>query len=56
MTLAKAKARANKTFIVQASLMIVTCDRQNILTVQSTRGFLKTRKVETKGFLLLTLC
>ncbi len=31
MTLAKAKARANKTFIVQASLTIVTYDLQNIL-------------------------
>ncbi len=34
--LAKAKARANETFIVQASLKIVTDDRQNIFIVQAT--------------------
>ncbi len=31
MTLAKAKARVNKTFIVQTSLTIVTYDLENIL-------------------------
>jgi len=40
MTLAKAKAvaraRANKTFTVQASLMIVTYDHQNIFIEQAT--------------------
>jgi hypothetical protein len=36
MTLAKANARANKTFIVQASLMIVTYDRQIFFIVQAT--------------------
>jgi hypothetical protein len=36
MVLAKAKARANKTFIAQASLTIVTYDRQNIFIVQAT--------------------
>ncbi len=36
MTLAKAKARANKTFIVQASLTIDTYDRQNYFIVQAT--------------------
>jgi hypothetical protein len=30
MTLAKAEARANKTFTVQASFTIVTYNRQNI--------------------------
>jgi hypothetical protein len=35
MTLAKAKARANKTFTVQASLMIVTNHGQNILIIQA---------------------
>ncbi len=35
-TLTKAKARANETFIVQASLMIVTYDCQNIFIVQAT--------------------
>ncbi len=36
MTLAKAKARANQTFIVLALLTIVTYDRQNIFIVQAT--------------------
>ncbi len=31
MTLARAKTRANKTFLVDASLMIVAYDHQNIL-------------------------
>ncbi len=30
MTLAKAKAKTNETFIVQASLTIITYDRQNM--------------------------
>ncbi len=40
MTLAKAKALANKTFRVQASLMIVTNDHQNMFIVQAgnTKG------------------
>jgi hypothetical protein len=36
MTLAKAKAKANETFIVQASLTIVTYDCQNMFIVQAT--------------------
>ncbi len=36
-----AKARANKTFIVQALHMIVTYDHQNIFTVQATGENLK---------------
>jgi hypothetical protein len=36
MTLAKAKAKTNETFIVQASLMIVTYDCQNMFIVQAT--------------------
>ncbi len=36
MTLEKAKARAKETFIVQASLTIVTYNRQNIFIVQAT--------------------
>ncbi len=36
MTLAKAKAKTNETFIVQASLMIVTYNRQNMFIVQAT--------------------
>jgi hypothetical protein len=39
MTLAKAKAKANETFIVQASLLIVTYDRQNIFIVQANHVF-----------------
>jgi hypothetical protein len=36
MTHAKATARANKTFTVQASLTLVTYDRQNIFKVRAT--------------------
>ncbi len=36
MTLAKVKARANKKFIVQASLVIVTYDGQKNFIVQAT--------------------
>ncbi len=36
MTQAKAKAKTNETFIVQASLMIVTYDCQNMFIVQAT--------------------
>jgi hypothetical protein len=35
MALAKAKARANKTFIAQASLTIVTYDHKNIFIGQA---------------------
>ncbi len=37
MTLAEAKARANKTFIVQASLTIITYNHQKIFTVQARK-------------------
>ncbi len=36
MTLAKAKAKTNETFILQASLTIVTYDRKNMFIVQAT--------------------
>ena len=36
MTLAKAKAKTNETFIVHASITIVTYDRQNMFIVQAT--------------------
>jgi hypothetical protein len=36
MTLANAKAKTNETFIVQASLTIVTYDRKNMLLVRAT--------------------
>ncbi len=35
MTLVKAKAKTNETFIVQVSLMIITYDRQNMYVVQA---------------------
>ncbi len=38
MTIAKAKGNTNETFIVQASLTIVTYDRQNMFIVQATGG------------------
>jgi hypothetical protein len=52
MTLAKAKARANETFIgtgitydhhLRSSLTIVTYDRQNIFIVQATGAYLHRR-------------
>jgi hypothetical protein len=36
MTQAKARSTANKTFIVQASLMTINDDRQNMFIVQPT--------------------
>jgi hypothetical protein len=36
MTLAKAKAKTNETFTVQASLTIVTYDHKNMFLVQAT--------------------
>jgi hypothetical protein len=45
MTLAKAKARANKTFVVQASLMIVTYNRHNIFIVQTTGDTILTESI-----------
>ncbi len=36
MTLAKAKAKTNDTFLVQASLTIITYDRKNMFIVQAT--------------------
>ncbi len=41
MTLAKAKANTNETFIVQASLTIVFYDRQNIFIAQATGVYLQ---------------
>jgi hypothetical protein len=38
MTLAKAKAGANKTIVAQASLTIVSYDHQNMFKVQSTEA------------------
>ncbi len=35
MTLAKAKAKTNETFIVQASLTIITYDHKNMFIVQA---------------------
>ncbi len=36
MTLAKAKAKTNETFKVQASLTIITYDSKNMFIVQAT--------------------
>jgi hypothetical protein len=36
MALAKAKAKTYETFIVQASLMIITYDRKNMFIVLAT--------------------
>ncbi len=36
MTLAKAKAKTNETFIVQVSVMIVTYNCQNMCIVQAS--------------------
>jgi len=36
MTLAKAKAKTNETFIIQTSLTIVTYNRQNMFILQAT--------------------
>ncbi len=36
MTIAKAKAKTNETFMVQAALTIVTYDRKNMFIVQAT--------------------
>ncbi len=44
MTLAKAKARANETFIVHASLTIITYDCQNIFIVHATGLCVEGRK------------
>ncbi len=46
MILAKAKAKTNETFIVQASLTIVTYDCKNMYIVQATD--------ETKMYALYT--
>jgi hypothetical protein len=44
MTLAKAKAKTNETFIVQASLTIFTYDCQNIFIVQATEHWGRRKK------------
>jgi hypothetical protein len=41
MTLAKAKAKTNETFIVRASLTIVTYSHKNMFIVQATRHLTK---------------
>ncbi len=49
MALAKAKAKTNETFIVQASLMIITYNRQNMFIVQATELVLKKRFTALSG-------
>ncbi len=48
MTLAKDKAKTNETFIVQASLTIVTYDHQNMFTVQAM-GFSASNVTDKKS-------
>ncbi len=48
MTLAKAKANNNETFIVQASLTIMTYNHQNIFIVQAT-GAIVLSQLKRKG-------
>ncbi len=50
-TLAKAKAKTNETFIVQASLTIITYDSQNIFIVQAT-GEVKMKSAMIVGIVL----
>ncbi len=38
MTLAKAKAKTNETFIIQVSLTIINYDCKNMFIVQATGG------------------
>ncbi len=45
MTLAKAKAKTNETFIVQASCTIVTYDCQNMFIVQATNVIFREYKI-----------
>ncbi len=47
MTLAQAKAWANKTFIVQAPIAIVAYNCQNIFTVQATGFFTRLKSLAT---------
>jgi hypothetical protein len=51
MTLAKAKAKTNETFIVQASLTIITYNRQKIFIVQAT-GEVKMKSAMIVGIVL----
>jgi hypothetical protein len=46
MTLAKAKAMTNETFIVQVSLTIVTYNRQNMFIVQAIGVFVTDEKAK----------
>ena len=51
MTLAKAKAKTNETFIVQASLTIVTYDLKNMFIVQAPGRLPKPDVVHFEFFL-----
>ncbi len=51
MTLATAKAKTNETFIVQASLTIITYNCQNIFIVQAT-GEVKMKSALIVGIVL----
>ncbi len=53
MTLAKAKAKTNETFIEQVSLTIVPFDHQNMFIVQTTGVFLPVKNLQTSLILVL---
>jgi hypothetical protein len=58
-TLAKAKAKTNETFIVQASLTVVTYDCKNMFIVQATGGFdvkLFTSVIYHHSMVILSFC
>jgi hypothetical protein len=55
-TLAKAKARANETFIAQVSLMIVTYNRQNIFIVKATGNTKRIGRLSTVDLLIKMAC
>jgi hypothetical protein len=55
MTPAKDKARANKTFIVQASLVIITYNRHNIFTVQASGALVTSQACLIFGSIQLTM-
>ncbi len=55
MTPAKAKVRAYKTFIVQASLVIITYNRHNIFIVQASGALVTSQACLIFGSMLLAM-
>jgi hypothetical protein len=54
MTLTRAKASTNETFIVQASLTIIAYDCPNIFIVQTTGKSYRRERLSTVDLLVLT--